>query len=135
MATRTTNTATLIGNHTIAAGTTILYSPYLLHHRPDLYPHPERFDPYRWDAQANTPPRHAFVPFGDGARKCIGDIYALTLTTLTLASIAARWTLSPAIQGPVRPAPRAVLSPQRLHLRIHQRALIHKRPNSDAASS
>lgn len=109
---RTTSGTTTIGDHRIAAGTTILYSPYLLHHRADLYPDPERFDPDRWDQQRPGPQlRHAYVAFGDGARRCIGDAYAITLTNLALASIAARWHLAPASKRPVRPAAKAILSP------------------------
>jgi pentalenene oxygenase len=37
---RITTTDTHLGGHPIPAGSTIVYSPYLLHHRPDLYPDP-----------------------------------------------------------------------------------------------
>ncbi|MBR7839691.1 cytochrome P450, partial [Actinospica durhamensis] len=33
----------------LPAGTTVAYSPYLIHRLPTLYPHPDRFDPDRWD--------------------------------------------------------------------------------------
>jgi pentalenene oxygenase len=33
----------------LAAGTTVAYSPYLIHRLPGLYPDPHRFDPDRWD--------------------------------------------------------------------------------------
>ncbi|NEA77099.1 cytochrome P450, partial [Streptomyces sp. SID13588] len=37
-----------LGGHALPAGTTIIYSPYQVHRRADLYPHPDRFDPDRW---------------------------------------------------------------------------------------
>jgi len=36
----------------------------------------------------------AFIPFGAGVHKCIGDHYNLTEVTLALSTIAARWHLS-----------------------------------------
>nr|WP_221468373.1 cytochrome P450 [Saccharopolyspora phatthalungensis] len=61
---------TELGGKPLLAGTTIAFSPYLIHHRRDLYPEPDRFDPDRW---LNPPDRSAYLPFGGSARKCIGD--------------------------------------------------------------
>ena len=45
-------------------GTTVLYSPYLLHHDPASFPEPERFLPERWlEGGTATGPHGAFVPF------------------------------------------------------------------------
>jgi cytochrome P450 len=67
-----------LGDHHLPAGTTIIVSPYVLHHHPDLYEHPDRFDPGRWLPEAaQAIPRHAYIPFGAGACKCIGDTFAL----------------------------------------------------------
>ena len=44
----------------------------------DLYPDPDHFDPDRWlPEHTTTLPRGAFIPFGGGARKCIGDTFAM----------------------------------------------------------
>ncbi|MEV7716023.1 hypothetical protein [Streptomyces sp. NPDC088184] len=37
-------------------GTSLVYSPYLIHHRPDLDTDPETFDPDRWDPRRPHPP-------------------------------------------------------------------------------
>uniref|UniRef100_UPI0032EF09EF cytochrome P450 n=1 Tax=Streptomyces sp. HSW2009 TaxID=3142890 RepID=UPI0032EF09EF len=73
---------------------TTAYSPYLTHHRSDLYPDPDRFVPDRWK-NTNTPrtQRSALMPFGAGALKCIGANYAITEATLALATIT-RWHLT-----------------------------------------
>lgn len=116
--TRTVATASRLGGHDLAAGTTIAYSPYLIQHRSDIYENPEQFDPDRWDAtRYPPPPRNGAIPFAAGARKCIGDQFAITEATLALAAITARWNLQP-LRSQVRPTIAAVLSPQKLRMRL-----------------
>jgi pentalenene oxygenase len=123
LVTRTATGDERIGRHRVPAGTTVAYSPYLLHHRPDLYPDPERFDPDRW----TDPPasRGAYVPFGLGARKCIGDTFGLTEAALALATIAARWHLEPAGDAPVGTEVNFVLRPRGLKIRVTARVTRH----------
>ncbi|MGW8766140.1 cytochrome P450 [Streptomyces sp. NPDC055815] len=111
----------LAGRH-LPAGTAVMCCLYLVHRRPDLFRDPTRFDPGRW-AEGGVP-RDAFVPFGLGAGKCIGDAFAMTEATLVLASVAARWHLTPASPRPLRPVPRAVLSPGPLPMRLTTRPFI-----------
>lgn len=101
----------------------MIYSPYLLHHRADLFPEPERFDPDRWlPDREQAIPRNAYIPFGGGARKCIGETYGLTEATLALASITTRWSLQLPPGRRVKSArPAATLSPRGLHLRASNR--------------
>lgn len=42
----------------------------LVHHRPELYPEPDRFPPERFLAARPGP--YEWIPFGGGARRCIG---------------------------------------------------------------
>ncbi|MFE0420035.1 cytochrome P450 [Streptomyces tendae] len=129
MFTRTATADTHLGGHSIPAGTTLLYSPYLLHHRPDLHADPERFDPDRWDDRRPQPRREAFIPFGAGARKCIGDRFGLTVTTLALATIVVHWRLHTQSGRQVRPAPGAVLTPKGLRMRAVARP---QRPGTES---
>ncbi|AMU78142.1 cytochrome P450 [Mycobacteroides abscessus] len=120
---RTVTQDTELGAHQLAAGTTVIYSSHLIHHRADLFPDPDRFDPDRFDIAATTPPRKALVPFADGPRKCIAEQYARTEAIMTLATIAARWHLTIA-PGTNTKASRAVVPhPQRLRMRATTRAL------------
>lgn len=116
--TRIVTTDSDLGGHHLPAGTTIVVSPYLLHHRPDLYEHPDRFDPDRWLPEAaQAIPRHAYIPFSVGARRCIGDTFGFTEATLALATITTRWHLQPVFGQQVRPAVAAALRPKGLRLR------------------
>jgi cytochrome P450 len=118
--TRKTTSDSRLGAHPVPAGTTFIFSPYLIHHRPDLYPDPDRFDPDRWTT-TRTSPRDAFIPFGGGARTCIGDIFALTEIALALATITAHWHLQPSTDHPPRPVRGIGLSPQRFTLHVTSR--------------
>ncbi|HEX3478922.1 MAG TPA: cytochrome P450 [Kofleriaceae bacterium] len=122
--TRVTTEDSALGAHHLAKGTGIGCSPYLLHHDPDLFEAPDRFDPDRWlPERARTVPKEAFIPFGGGARKCIGDAFGLAEATLVLAAITARWDLHPTLDRPVRPVPRrAALTPGALPMRVRSRA-------------
>ena len=116
--TRTTTIDTRLGAHFIPAGTVLAYSPYLIHHRADLYAGPDDFDPGRW---AGTRARDAFIPFGAGARKCIGDTFATAEATLALAFIARRWQVGFVPGKKVSPEPRATLAAARMRLRVTAR--------------
>ncbi|MSW95994.1 MAG: cytochrome P450 [Actinobacteria bacterium] len=51
----------------------IHYSSYASHHLPDVWPEPERFDPYRFTPEGKAAMRKGqYVPFGGGSRTCIG---------------------------------------------------------------
>ncbi|MFJ5117460.1 cytochrome P450 [Kitasatospora sp. NPDC088548] len=118
--TRRTTADTELGGHHLPTGTTVVYSSYQLHHRADLHPDPESFEPDR-PHRGPKPAHGSLVPFGRGARKCLGETFALTETVLALASIAAHWQLRP-VPGPrVRPSRRATLGPHRLTMRLHRR--------------
>lgn len=119
--TRIVGEDTELGGHTLRAGTTIAYSPYLIHHRPDLYSDPERFDPDRWHPDRAQPSRAAVIPFGAGAHKCIGDVFAVTEATLALATITSRWQLHTLPGHDIRIARSAILNPCGLRMRATTR--------------
>jgi cytochrome P450 len=119
LATRNTTADTQLGGHPILAGSIVAYSPYIIHHRSDMHNDPEFFNPDRWVEQGI--PHDTMIPFGGGARKCMGDNFALTEATLTLAAIAARWRLESVPGHKVRPSFGTFLIPRGLMLRTVSR--------------
>jgi pentalenene oxygenase len=131
MLTRVVTAETTLAGRKLPSGTTLVYRPYLIHRRPDLYPDPDRFDPDRWlHDHAAALPRGAFIPFGGDARKCIGDTFSMLEATLALASITARWRLDPILGVITRPSPRH-LSPAApaVYAAASSRSIDRFRPN------
>ncbi|MFI6005264.1 cytochrome P450 [Streptomyces sp. NPDC051366] len=115
-----------MGRYRVPDGADILISPYIIHHRPDLFPEPDRFDPGRWSRErswAKAERAMALVPFGTGSRKCIGHDFTVMNVMLSLASILADWKLTPATSRPVTLIGRSIIEPRHLDLRLHRRQM------------
>jgi pentalenene oxygenase len=113
-----------LADRVIPAGSMLIFSPYIVHRRADLFPAPERFDPDRWlapDQDRAMQQKASFLPFGAGATRCIGENFGLAEATLILSSIAARWnfTVEPGVT--VSAQVRAVLAPKRFPVHLAER--------------
>ncbi|MFI8911528.1 cytochrome P450 [Streptomyces sp. NPDC053513] len=117
--TRTTTRETELAGRPLPPGSTVICCLYLLQRRQDLFPDAARFDPGRWTA--GEVPRDAWLPFGLGATKCVGDVFGTVEATLAIAAIASRWRLTPVSPRPPRPVPRIVLSPGPQPMRLAER--------------
>ena len=106
----------------VRAGTKMLISPLILHLNPAHFPQPERFDPERFRPAARKErPRFHYLPFGAGARNCIGRELAL-LETITLVSVVARrFQLEPAGPGPEAIPSAPPRPPAPVHVRLTAR--------------
>ncbi|MBU3067062.1 cytochrome P450 [Nocardia sp. NEAU-G5] len=112
-----------LGGYRIPRGTPVMYSTYAVHRDSRWYPDPERFDPDRWSSErVDSIPREAILPFGSGARKCIGDVFALVETTLAVATIATGWRMSAEPGAVVEKVATTTLVPRNLHLTLHRRS-------------
>ena len=93
----------LNGMH-IPAGTEILFATYAMHHDPDAWPEPEKFDPERFRSPAKNA-RHPFqyLPFGAGPRSCIAMRFALMEIKIVLVRILMKYKFerSPETQEPL----------------------------------
>lgn len=84
----------VIAGHRIPAGSDVFFSPYVLHHDPRSFPNPMEFDPDRWSPErASESPRHAYIPFSTGFRKCVGDAFGQAEVLTAVAAVTSRWQL------------------------------------------
>jgi cytochrome P450 len=78
----------------ILPGDTVTVPIYAIHRHEALWSAPERFDPDRF-ADPKAIARYAYLPFGDGPRICIGASFALQEAVILLATILARFRVTP----------------------------------------
>ncbi|MFE0701515.1 cytochrome P450 [Streptomyces sp. NPDC058872] len=103
-------------------GADVLVSPYALQRNPEVFPDADRLDPDRWLPERLTPgQRQSFLAFGAGRRRCMGEFYGMTETTLALATITRTWHLRPTRPASLRPRPRFLLVPAEQPLTLHLR--------------
>lgn len=81
---------TVVDGFRIERGTNLLVGIWAIHHDPALWNDPEIFDPDRFGPDRPRPDRWRFLPFGAGARSCIGDHFAMLEATLGIASVIRR---------------------------------------------
>lgn len=79
---------------------------YLVHQRPDLYPDPKLFKPERFLERQFSP--YEFLPFGGGARRCIGEAFAQFEMKLVVATMLSRYRFALGDQAPEYPQRRGV---------------------------
>jgi cytochrome P450 family 110 len=90
----------------LSPGTIVVSLIYLTHQREDIYPEPKQFKPERFLAKQFSP--YEYLPFGGGARRCIGMELAKFEMKLVLATILSDWEIKLADNRPVRPVRRWV---------------------------
>jgi len=91
----------------------VLVAPWLLHRHEKLWRDPNAFMPSRFMAPAPPPDRFAYLPFGVGARVCIGAHFALVEATLALAKIIAAFRVTLIDKEPVMPVGVVTTQPDR----------------------
>jgi cytochrome P450 len=96
--------------HRITPGAQILISPWAIQRSRRHYDEPDQFRPERWTPEM-TAKLHklAYLPFGGGARSCIGGVFATTEAKLILATIAQRFSIELPAGVEVRPDPAVTL--------------------------
>ncbi|OBR48036.1 cytochrome P450 [Paraburkholderia tropica] len=96
-----------LGDWTFPARTLFVVPVNVIHRDSRWYTDPEAFQPERFATGAPEIPRGAYMPFGAGARVCLGQHLAMTEMTIIAAMLLQRFELSvPSGSTP----PRAVLN-------------------------
>lgn len=101
-----------LGGYSIPAGSTVMISIYLIHTDPQIYPEPGEFRPERF---LGGPPEGAtWIPFGGGARRCIGHRFGQLEMKVVLNQVIASARLRAGASADERYArKRFTLAPER----------------------
>ena len=113
----------VIGSLKIREGSIIAISPYLLHRNESHWPQSHRFDPGRF-ASPGPSGRHpyAYLPFGAGARHCIGAAFARIEAKAILRALGRRYTFEAREDTVPNPGFKFVLrAPNSYAVRVHAR--------------
>jgi cytochrome P450 len=104
-----------LGEWRLPAGSAVLVSILLVHHREDVYPDPFAFRPERFLGRegergvggraSNT---YTWIPFGGGIRRCLGATLAMAEQRVVLRAIARRTDMVAADPAPERARHRNV---------------------------
>lgn len=85
---RSVSTDIEVGGYRVKAGSICMVGVYAMHRDPALWDRALEFDPDRFSAErSHDRDRWQFIPFGAGARTCIGDHFAMLEATLALATM------------------------------------------------
>jgi cytochrome P450 len=116
-------------------------APYLLHRHPRFWHHPEQFRPERFDEGSSWyhPEQDlAYIPFGVGVRRCIGEGLAMRQLKVLVATVARRYHLELVSQDPIAfdISPLGVLNPEpvELPLRLRERATSPSHASTEACA-
>lgn len=120
---RLTARETVLGGHTVPAGSRMLVSLFHIQRHPRHWPEPGRFDPDRFaPEQRKGRHRFAYIPFGAGPHLCIGKHFALMEAHLLLAALASRFDLRHVPGHPVSTLASITLRPRHgMAMTIHPR--------------
>lgn len=89
----------MIDKYVIPKNTILSIHVYGLHHDPEIWTNPEKFDPDRFltdETQHRNP--YSFLPFSAGPRNCIGQKYASLEQKLVIAMLLRKWIVKSSIQ-------------------------------------
>lgn len=71
-----------LGPFELTPGSVVLFSQFITHRIPQLFPQPQAFLPQRWESISPSP--YAYLPFGAGPRMCIGAALGMMQLKISL---------------------------------------------------
>lgn len=120
---RQSNEVQQMRDKTVRAKASIVISPWLIHRHRDLWERPDEFDPDRYGSDsAKESLKCAYLPFGQGARVCMGASFALQEASLILGVLIRRYRIEPVLGHTPEPVGRLTIrSENGIRLRIFKR--------------
>ncbi len=119
-----------IAGYRLPAGVMVVPGVGLVHADDRIYPHAQRFDPDRMVGAALSPT--TWLPFGGGARRCLGATFAMTEMRVVLREVLRRTELeTTSARGERQKVKHVILTPRRGG-RIRVRAIHRPAPAADA---
>lgn len=82
----------------IPANAIVMIAPYVLHRTPWFWAQPEMFRPERFAPGTDAHKQPAYLPFGLGPRKCIGEALAFAIIAAVLPALLRRYSFE--LAGP-----------------------------------
>ncbi len=89
---RLTTRETQLGGHALPAGCEVLLSPFVSHRDPERFPEPDAFLPRR--CEGFRPTGFEYLPFGSGARYCVGRVVAQDTLRVAVATFLSRFDVA-----------------------------------------
>ncbi|TKD72106.1 cytochrome P450 [Pseudalkalibacillus hwajinpoensis] len=109
---------------TLRKGDRLLISPYVMHRNAEYFTSPHLFKPERFEEGfLKKIPSYTYIPFGGGARVCIGNHFAMMEAVLLIATISQKFTFDLLEeQSSIEPYPLITLRPRNgLLMRVKDR--------------
>ncbi|WP_144902998.1 cytochrome P450 [Halobellus captivus] len=104
----------------IPAGSELLVSVFAMHRDERFWEHPETFDPARWRERDRSD--DAYLPFGAGPRRCIGETFARVEARVALAELIRRYRFERPDGAELTLSPEMTNQPDdEVPMRIHRR--------------
>eukprot|EP00730_Choanoeca_flexa_P006049 TRINITY_DN12074_c0_g1_i1.p1 TRINITY_DN12074_c0_g1~~TRINITY_DN12074_c0_g1_i1.p1 ORF type:complete len:500 (+),score=123.52 TRINITY_DN12074_c0_g1_i1:2434-3933(+) len=95
-----------LGHTVLQPGTNAAIGIYALHHNPEVWPEPDKFDPERFTGKRDYDP-YSFLPFSFGRRNCIGQSFAMSEIRIAMVQILRRVKILPSVEADYKPNPMA----------------------------
>lgn len=115
---------TQLGGFDLPEGAALMISPWVNHRDARHFDTPDQYVADRWldGTLERRLPRYAFFPFGGGARRCIGEHFAMINMVAILTCLLGRFALREVQGNDVRPFPALVLRPLGIRMILTPRA-------------
>lgn len=102
---------TQLAGRKLRRGTMLLISPWIIHRHEGWWDDPHAFQPSRFIKGAAKPVPGSFLPFGLGARACIGGAFSMAEAALVVSRLTSRFAFEVTNAKAIRPTVHLTLRP------------------------